>query len=250
MRRSVLWLVTVPTIGLLLGCGRSFRALPEENQIPIGDDRGILEKRGGVAVLVRPRPVPWEHDRRLTAFSVEITNFRTEPLTISPSQFILLDEDQNERRALDPLGLERAFARAVAEAREGVPARLRGAVAWGVKRKHRYYRPRYYRRHYYCHPYYGRWYFSWGPYPYWYHDYGHDEQLARERIGQFLAELWRERELAPNEVMAGHVVFACYPRKDETVVLRLALAPPGEGKEEAGPSAAEPLRFEFRFARK
>jgi hypothetical protein len=261
MRWLVLWLVTAFTIGLLAGCGRSLRALPDQNQIPIGDDRGILEKRGQVAVLVRPRSVPWEHDRRLTAFSAEITNFRAEPLAVSSDRFILVDEEQNERRALDPVELERAFDAAVADTTEGVPRRLRGALAWGVKhrRHYRYCRPRHYRRYYYhTYPYYGRWYFRCEPYPYyryWYYDSGYDEQLAQERIAQFLAELWRERELAPNEVMTGHVVFAYRAHKDATVTLRLELDPPGHAEpagtsalpEESAVPADSPLRFEFRF---
>ena len=261
MRLLVLWLVTAFTIGLLAGCGRSLRALPDENQIPIGDDRGILEKRGQVAVLVRPQSVPWEHDQRLTAFSAEITNFRAEPLAVSFSRFILVDQDQSERRALDPVELERAFDAAVAQAAEGVPRRLRGALAWGVKhrRYYRHYRPRHYRRYYYhTYPYYGRWYFRYEPFPYyryWYYDSGYDEQLAQERIAQFLAELWRERELAPSEVMTGHVVFAYRAHKDATITLRLELDPPGRDEpagtsaspEESATPADQPLRFEFRF---
>jgi hypothetical protein len=245
------------TISLVSGCGRPLRALPSENQISIDDDRGILEKRSGVAVYVRPSAVPWDDDDRLAAFSVELTNDRDAPLAVSHEQFLLVGEDDSVRRAVDPSDLERPFSKVVAETADQAAANPGGEVTVMMVNYRPYCRPRYrrhyYRRRYYRSPYYGYWYYGWGPFPYryYYYDNDYEQQLSRERISQFLSELWRERELAPKEVMAGYVVFAYHPAKKETVTLRLDLDAAAAGEPQPGAAAAaEPLRFEFQFMRK
>ncbi|UCG33235.1 MAG: hypothetical protein JSU68_01120 [Phycisphaerales bacterium] len=255
MWKNPLLLVPAFTMCIATGCGRSFTALPADGQVPVGDDQGILEKRTGVAVLVRVQSIPWDHGSRFTAFNVEITNSRAESLAIGPGRLALVDEEGIARRAVDPAVLEQAFESAVSDAAEGVPAHLRHAVVSGYRHRPRcgrasYYRYRSYHRPYYCEPYYGTyWYFGWGPYYYYdYYDGLYEQQLSRERIAQFLTELLRQRELEPNEATGGHVLFGYYPQKDEEVTIRLEVDPPGREQGAHAPEPTQFVRFEFRFS--
>jgi hypothetical protein len=255
MWKNALLLVPAFTMCAVTGCGQPFTALPVDSQVPIGEDEGILEKRMGVAVLVRAQSIPWDHGGRFTAFNVEITNSRAESLAIGPGRLALVDEEGIARRAVDPAVLERAFEGVVSDTAEGVPAHLRHALAFGYGRVPRcgrtsYHRHRSYRRHYYCEPYYGTsWYFGWGPYYYDYYDGLYQQQLARERIAQFLTELLRPRELEPDEATSGHVLFGYYPQKDETVTVRLEIEVLGEAASETTFRPADTLEFGFRFSR-
>jgi hypothetical protein len=263
---SLTWknpLLFVPafTMCIVTGCGESFTALPADGQVPIGKNQGILEKLTDVAVLVRPQSIPWDDGHRFTAFNVEITNSRPKPLAIGPGRFSLVDEEGIARRAIDPTVLERAFQSAVSDASEGVPEYLRHAVAAGYGHYPHHGRASYYwyqghRRHYigpyyrYFGPYYGApWYFGWGPYYYDYYDDMYEQQLTRERIAQFLAELLRKKELEPDEATRGNVLFAYHPEKGETITVRLELEPPGRAESRPTQKPPEEVRFEFRFLR-
>ena len=255
MWKNLLLLVPAFTMCIVTGCGESFTTLPADGQVPFGKNQGILEKRTDVAVLVRSQSIPWDDGHRFTAFNVEITNSRTEPLAIGPDHFALVDEEGIARRAIDPTVLERAFESAVSDAREDVPEYLRHAVAAGYGHDPPHGRASYHwyhghRRHYYFGPYYGTpWYFGWGPYYDDYYDSLYEQQLTRERIAQFLAELLRKRELEPNEATSGNVLFGYHPEKGETVTVRLELDPPGRAESKPTQKPPEEVRFEFRFLR-
>lgn len=242
------------------GCGTKWTALPEGDQRPVGDFDGLTESRADVDVRVMPAKLPVDDDPGVLGFTIEVTNWRSEPIVVGLAQIVLRDEEGRLIRPLSELALRERFGVDDEEAAEDAADVTGGAAVEGATVLLADYRPfrslrRYHGRRHCFHDryYYGTyryWYDPWYyPYGYYYGPgyggsaYDSYYELERRRdVMRFLSELWPAATIEPEGVQRGHVLFA-HPteRRDQVTLTVTALS--------AGEEGAEVASFEFRFVR-